>query len=102
MVDLKDQLRNPNYANSSAFARAYMTEAADRIAALEAQLAEALEALEPFALVAEHDIGEDETDGDAFRPMPKPFNHAPQITVGHLRAARRIISEAASRVRKGG
>lgn len=59
--------------------------------ATEARLAEALKALEPFALVAEHDISEDETDSDAFRPMPKPFNHAPQITVGHLRAARRVL-----------
>jgi len=58
----------------------------------EAALAEARKALEPFALVAEHDIGEDEADSDAFRPMPKPFNHAPQITVGHLRAARRALT----------
>ena len=57
----------------------------------EAALAEARKALEPFALVAEHDIGDDETDSDAFRPMPKPFSHAPEITVGHLRAARRVL-----------
>lgn len=60
----------------------------------EASLAEARKALEPFALVAEHDIGEDEADSDAFRPMPKPFNHAPQITVGHLRAALAVLREA--------
>ena len=57
----------------------------------EAALAEARKALKPFALVAEHDISEDEADSDAFRPMPKPFNHAPQITVGHLRSARRAL-----------
>lgn len=58
----------------------------------EAQLAEARKALEPFAMVAEHDISEDEADSDPFRPMPKPFNHAPQITVGHIRAARRALA----------
>lgn len=42
MVNMKDRLRNPNYANSPSFARAYMTEAAGRIAALEEQLAEAV------------------------------------------------------------
>ena len=61
-------------------------------ARLEDQLAEARKALEPFALVAEYDIGDDETDSDAFRPMPKPFSHAPEITVGHLRAAKRALS----------
>src|SRR5690606_7090124 len=60
-------------------------------ARLEGQLAEARKALEPFALVAEHDIGDDETDSDAFRPMPKPFSHAPQITVGHIRAALAVV-----------
>lgn len=66
-------------------------EAIARIAGLEVQLAEALEALEPFAMVAEHDISEDETDSDTYRPMQKPLNRAPQITVGHIRAARRAL-----------
>lgn len=44
-------------------------------------------ALEPFALVAEHDIGESETDEDFFSPM-KTNNRAPRLTVGDLRRAR--------------
>jgi len=46
------------------------------------------EALRPFALVAMHDIGDDEADTDLFRQMTK-YNKAPQITVGDLRRARR-------------
>jgi hypothetical protein len=43
------------------------------------------EALEPFAAVAEHDIGEGEADIDLFRPMN--HNRAPLLTVGDLRRA---------------
>ena len=52
--------------------------------------AELARALEPFAMVAEHDIGDDEDDSDAFRPMQR--NHrAPKITVGHMRRARAAL-----------
>lgn len=54
---------------------------------LLAQRAVAVEALEPFAEVAEHDIGEDEHDADRFRPMSQ-HNHAPLLTVGDFRRAR--------------
>ena len=52
-------------------------------------LAEALDALEPFANVAAHDIGDDETDRDTFRPFSNPkWARAPLLTVGDLRRAR--------------
>lgn len=69
------------------------TRALGRAEATEARLAEALKALEPFALVAEHDIGEDESDNDLFRPLVL-FNRAPRIRVGHLRAALAVVREA--------
>jgi len=47
-----------------------------------------VEALKPFALVAEHDIGESETDSDLFRPMEGKYARAPRLTVGDLRRAR--------------
>ncbi|HEY8353810.1 MAG TPA: hypothetical protein VIK69_02195 [Methylophilaceae bacterium] len=49
-----------------------------------------VEALEPFALIAEMDIGDDETDADLFRPLT--HNYAPHITVGHLRAALKALA----------
>lgn len=49
------------------------------------------EALQPFAEVAEHDIGDDEADCDAFRPMFR-VNRAPYLTVGDLRRARATLS----------
>jgi hypothetical protein len=56
----------------------------------EAQLAEASKALEPFAAVAEHDIGDDETDDDIFWPISNArYSMSGRLRVGHLRAARR-------------
>ena len=56
----------------------------------EARVKELEEALDPFAAVAEHDIGEDEVDKDRFTPMV--VNHrAPLITVGDLRRARAAL-----------
>lgn len=49
------------------------------------QQAELLRALEPFALVAEHDIGEDEADHDLHRHIK--HNRAPRLTVGDFRRA---------------
>lgn len=61
-----------------------------RAEAAEAALAEARKALEPFANVAEHDIGEDEDDSDTFWPMSNArYSMAGRLRVGHLRAARR-------------
>lgn len=90
---LQQEIQRLKAAELAAAQQRYVDANEARIDA-EAALAEARKALEPFALVAEHDIGEDETDSDAFRPMPKPFNHAPQITVGHLRAALAVVREA--------
>lgn len=47
-------------------------------------------ALEPFAQVAEHDIGDDEADIEDFRPMQR-HHRAPKITVGDMRRARAAL-----------
>lgn len=60
---------------------------------LAEQRAGLLEALEPFALIAEYDIGADESDGDDYRPMQR-HNVAPRVTVGHLRQALAAIAKA--------
>jgi hypothetical protein len=46
--------------------------------------AELAEALKPFAAVAEHDIGADESDEDLFKPMSR-HNRAPLLRVRDLR-----------------
>lgn len=56
------------------------------IGELRQQQAELMRALEPFALVAQHDIGEDEADHDLHRHMDK-HNRAPRLTVGDFRRA---------------
>lgn len=56
----------------------------------EARLAEAVEALRPFAEKIV-DIGEDEDDQDAFRDMWPAHRRAPRINVGHFRRARAIV-----------
>jgi hypothetical protein len=61
-------------------------------ARLIAAAPELLEALKPFAAVAQHDIGDDEADRDLFRPIG--HNHAPLLTVGHLRAALAAVAKA--------
>lgn len=58
---------------------------------LAAEVIRLRKALEPFAKVAEHDIGYDEADTDVFRPM-KLFNRAPRIRVGDLRRARAALN----------
>lgn len=60
---------------------------------LAEQRAEMIEALEPFALIAEYDIGADESDGDDYSPMQR-HNVAPRVTVGHLRQALAAIAKA--------
>lgn len=62
------------------------------VEAQAAELARYREALGPFAAVAEHDIGDDETDGEAFRPM-QFVNRAPKLTVGDLRRARAALTQ---------
>lgn len=73
-------------------------EAEARISALEAER-EALraecarkdEALRPFARIAEHDIGETETDTDLYRPMQPQNARAPLPTAGDFRRARAAL-----------
>lgn len=62
--------------------------------ALRETKADLLAALEVFAAVAEHDIGDDEVDSDLFRPMTAKHARAKLITVGDLRAARAAILKA--------
>lgn len=59
---------------------------------LRKDLGEALEALKPFAAVAERDIGIDEADSDTFRPMQGVYNRAPLLAVGDLRKALALLS----------
>jgi len=59
----------------------------------ESSLKAAREALEPFAKVAEQDIGADEADTDFFSPMRSPYNRAPRIRVGDLRRAAALTKE---------
>lgn len=58
------------------------------IAELEKRLADAERVIEPFAAVAEFDIGDDEYDDDVFRPITAKNARVQLINVGHLRAAR--------------
>lgn len=58
-----------------------------QLAQSKARVAVLENALEPFAKVAEHDIGDSEDDDDQFRPVGGGHNAAPLITVGDVRAA---------------
>lgn len=49
------------------------------------------DALRPFAEVAKHNIGDDESDDDVFRPMRSQYAVAPVISVGALRRALAIL-----------
>jgi hypothetical protein len=62
-------------------------------ARLIAAAPELLEALAPFAAVAEHDIGDDEADAELFQLMGK-YNRAPKLTVSDFRRALAIIAKA--------
>lgn len=72
--------------------KARATAASSEAAALRVKLEEYRKALEPFALVADRDIGDDEADTDRFQPMRTPYNRAPLLTVGDLRRARALAS----------
>lgn len=70
-------------------------EAAEALrAALQARVKELEKGLEPFALVAEWDIGDSEADTDRFRPMDGKYAAAPLLTVGDLRRAASLLSTA--------
>lgn len=61
--------------------------------AMQQEIAELREALRPFASVAEHDIGNDETDEELFRPM-NSHNRAPRLTVGDIRRALLALAQS--------
>jgi hypothetical protein len=71
-------------------ARAYAAES--RVTQLTEALEKAREGLEPFAEVAEHDIGDSEADNDWFRPMNPRYARAPLLCVGVLRRARATLA----------
>jgi hypothetical protein len=56
------------------------------IAKAQRDVLDMTKALRPFASVAKHDIGADETNDDFFRPMDKN-NRAERLRVGHFRKA---------------
>jgi hypothetical protein len=61
--------------------------------ALKAENEQLREALEPFADVAEYDIGGDEADTDLFRPIDRKNAVANQITVGDMRKALSALAQ---------
>lgn len=68
--------------------------------ALRAENERLREALEPFALVAEHDIGDGESDDDIFWPISNArYSMAGRLRVGHLRRARAALEAAAGALR---
>ncbi|MCE5190174.1 MAG: hypothetical protein LLG08_00085, partial [Actinomycetia bacterium] len=62
--------------------------------AVKAREAKLREALEPFAAVAERDIGDDEADHDRYRVMSERNARAPLLCVGHFRRARAALGGA--------
>lgn len=70
---------------------------ADRVDELVSTLTDARNrlraALEPFAMVAEYDIGTDESDDDLFKPMNK-HNRAPRLKVGDFRRSLAAVSRS--------
>jgi hypothetical protein len=62
------------------------------LAALRAENEVLKRALEPFAKVAECDIGKDEGDDEQFMPFRSGHNRAPKLLVGDLRAAKAALS----------
>lgn len=68
-------------------------EAADALSALSRRCDALERGLRPFASVAENDVGADEVDEDRYVPMYQR-NRAPNILVGDLRHASRLLSEA--------
>jgi len=83
--------------DAAAVARALLTEQAlhrawrKRAEEAELSLSEACAALAPFAAVAQHDIGDSESDRDKFTPYVGSYNRAPKLTVGDLRRALLIV-----------
>lgn len=67
-------------------------EAASLIQSQAARIEELEAGLEPFADVADHDIGADESDDDVFRPMTN-HNRAAKITVGHMRRTVTLLTK---------
>ncbi len=79
------------YAEAALSAYPTLLAEARKAEAMKREIAELREVLGPFAAVAEHDIGDDETDEELFRPM-NSHNRAPRLTVGSLRRARTLLN----------
>jgi hypothetical protein len=60
--------------------------------AARAELAKVKKAAGPFVETLKHDISEDETMNDYFRPIEK-YNHAPRLTVGDFRRLAAALKE---------
>ena len=58
-----------------------------RLDAAERERDAARAALRPFAMVAEHDIGDSEHDNDLYVGNGGKYNRAPSLYVRHFRAA---------------
>lgn len=67
---------------------------ANRLVAAAQELSLALDALKPFAAVAEHDIGESADDTDKFTPFSSSYNRAEKLTVGDLRRALAVVGKS--------
>lgn len=66
----------------------------EKVEALESENKRLREALGPFANVAEHDIGNDEDDGDIFWPMSNAkYSISGRLRIGDLRRARAALRE---------
>jgi len=63
----------------------------DRIAEQEKRIKTLEDALVPFATVMDNDIGEDEADGDMFKPMITR-NRAPRLIIFDFRRARAALN----------
>lgn len=67
-------------------------EQAAALSAAQAEVGRLKEALEPFARVAEYDIGDSEAETDTYRPMDARYAVAGVIKVGDLRRAARALA----------
>ena len=91
--EARDATRDGARVNTAAIRKAVelAQEYKSRADDAEAKVAKLREVLRPFGDVAEHDIGDDETEADMFRPTL--CNHAPRLSVGDLRRARAVLQE---------
>lgn len=85
------QPSNPHNADFIAVARTAFPAALTLLDTMAEEVERLRAALEPFSLIAEHDIGDSESDRDKFVPFVSNYNRAPKLTVGDLRRARTAL-----------